>query len=169
VSWNKGKSKWQAQVYARGYRSHLGHYENEAEAARAVDRALRQIYGVHAVLNFPENPPADTETGAAAPTAEGEGGHAGQAGIDTVAADTSSAAAVVPEHPIESAAEAKPMDVEAEATGDETAAASASAPAPSPAPAVEGIGDKPPDPDPDPGDANADATAATNLPAVSPK
>ena len=43
VSWNKCKSKWAAQIYHNGVRTHLGLYNSEIEASNAYQLALSKI------------------------------------------------------------------------------------------------------------------------------
>lgn len=45
VSWNKKRRKWRAQSKHDGKRQHLGHFNDEQEAARAVDTAARRLRG----------------------------------------------------------------------------------------------------------------------------
>jgi len=51
VTYHAGK--WLARVRAHGSEHYLGRFVDEAEAARAVDRTLRAVWGEHARLNFP--------------------------------------------------------------------------------------------------------------------
>jgi hypothetical protein len=50
VYWKKGK--WVAQIHAGYVRQHLGHFDDEHEAALAYDRAARAEFGARARLNF---------------------------------------------------------------------------------------------------------------------
>jgi hypothetical protein len=45
VSWNKKRRKWKAQISHDGKNQYLGSYDDEREAARAVDTAARQLRG----------------------------------------------------------------------------------------------------------------------------
>ncbi len=54
VSWAADRKKWVARISERdGYR-HLGGFDDEAEAARAYDRAAKEHHGPFARLNFSE-------------------------------------------------------------------------------------------------------------------
>lgn len=57
VSWDK--NAWRAKILPagavkRGAQIHLGRFTDEAEAARAYDRAAREYHGEYARLNFPD-------------------------------------------------------------------------------------------------------------------
>ena len=54
VNWNKKARKWGAAIVFRGKAMRLGFYTDEAEAARAYDRKARELFGVYAYLNFPD-------------------------------------------------------------------------------------------------------------------
>jgi hypothetical protein len=45
VSWNKQNRKWKAQISHDGKQQHLGSFDDEHEAARAVDTAARRLRG----------------------------------------------------------------------------------------------------------------------------
>jgi hypothetical protein len=45
VSWRKQQRKWQAGISHDGKRQHLGYFNDEQEAARAVDTAARRLRG----------------------------------------------------------------------------------------------------------------------------
>ena len=45
VCWDKNKRKWKAQIYHDGKRQQLGRFDDEHEAARAVDTAARRLRG----------------------------------------------------------------------------------------------------------------------------
>ena len=53
VSWNKSRRKWQAQTRIRKVPHHLGFFDTEEQAARAVDRKRRQVFGEVAKANLP--------------------------------------------------------------------------------------------------------------------
>ena len=45
VSWDKKSRKWKAQISHDGKQQHLGSFDDEQEAARAVDTAARRLRG----------------------------------------------------------------------------------------------------------------------------
>ena len=53
------KEKYEARIVHNGRSIYLGRYETEQEAAKAYDKAARELFGATACLNFP----ADTERG----------------------------------------------------------------------------------------------------------
>lgn len=62
VHWHRRDQKWCAMIRAGGVKYHLGTFANEAEAAKAYDRAARKLVGPMAYLNFPTQaaPPIPT-------------------------------------------------------------------------------------------------------------
>lgn len=50
----KGTQKWCARIKVNGKVRNLGRFSDEAEAAKAYDRAAREVCGEFAVLNFPD-------------------------------------------------------------------------------------------------------------------
>ena len=55
VHWRKCDSRWISQIkYSKGKQKHLGSYTSEEEAARAYDKAARELFGEYAYLNFPD-------------------------------------------------------------------------------------------------------------------
>jgi hypothetical protein len=55
VSWTKKKEKWSAVVSMNGGGKHIGYYLTELEAAKAYDKAARELLGNKAVTNFFED------------------------------------------------------------------------------------------------------------------
>ena len=51
VSWAKKDRRWRAAIKHRGKARHLGSFALEAVAARAYNRAARELKGARAVLN----------------------------------------------------------------------------------------------------------------------
>lgn len=54
VSYLKRVKKWVAYIRKDYKQTHLGYYTNQKDAARAYDRAARDMFGEFANLNFPE-------------------------------------------------------------------------------------------------------------------
>jgi hypothetical protein len=53
LTWKKSRNKWSAGINYDGKKHHLGYFEDEEEAARAYDKAVRVQHGKKAQLNFP--------------------------------------------------------------------------------------------------------------------
>jgi hypothetical protein len=53
VSWSEKAGKWQAQTRIRKVPHNLGFFDSEIEAARAVDRKRREVFGDFAKPNVP--------------------------------------------------------------------------------------------------------------------
>jgi hypothetical protein len=53
VTWDRQRRKWRARIMANGARRSLGHFADEAVAARAYDEAASELHGEFARLNFP--------------------------------------------------------------------------------------------------------------------
>lgn len=54
VSWYKRGSKWAAQIRLNNKKKFLGYFTSEEEAARAYDKAAKEMHGEFAYLNFPK-------------------------------------------------------------------------------------------------------------------
>lgn len=55
VAWVKRDQKWAASISnGEGGKRSLGHHATEEDAARAYDRAARDMHGAFATLNFPD-------------------------------------------------------------------------------------------------------------------
>lgn len=52
VSWNNMANKWQAQIMANGKLKALGVFVEKEDAARAYDKAARELHGEFARTNF---------------------------------------------------------------------------------------------------------------------
>lgn len=51
VCWYKSSSKWSAQIRVNYKKIHLGHYDNEEEAALAYNKAALELFGEFAKIN----------------------------------------------------------------------------------------------------------------------
>jgi len=54
VSWDTCGNHWRARITFNGKKIHIGHFDDEVEAARAYDRKAWELFGEYAYLNFPE-------------------------------------------------------------------------------------------------------------------
>ena len=52
VSWHIRTSNWQSQITSQGEHKKLGYFVDEVEAAKAYDRAARELHGEFARCNF---------------------------------------------------------------------------------------------------------------------
>lgn len=55
VHWRKDRQKWTAGAGARERYRWLGYFNNEIDAARAYDQAVRELFGPDAQVNFPDD------------------------------------------------------------------------------------------------------------------
>jgi len=55
VIWSKRNNKWEAVISVNGRRKHLGYFIDEKKAARAYDKAAKELRGEYAVFNFPDS------------------------------------------------------------------------------------------------------------------
>jgi hypothetical protein len=55
VFWDSQRRKWGAGIYRDGRHFWLGYFTDEVEAAKAYDRAARELFGAFAHLNFPDS------------------------------------------------------------------------------------------------------------------
>lgn len=55
VAWRPTRSCWRARIRVDYKQIHLGHFGDEAAAARTYDTAARELFGEFANLNFPES------------------------------------------------------------------------------------------------------------------
>ncbi len=54
MSWREGQQKWHAYLRVSGVLEHLGYFDDELEAAKAVDRRLREV-GKLESLNYDDD------------------------------------------------------------------------------------------------------------------
>lgn len=53
VGWHKRSRKWRAFITLNRKQRHIGHFDKAEDAARAYDKAARELHGEFARLNFP--------------------------------------------------------------------------------------------------------------------
>lgn len=53
VHFSKEKGRYRAGIMGNGKRINLGYFDNETDAAKAYDKAAKELQGEFAVLNFP--------------------------------------------------------------------------------------------------------------------
>ncbi len=53
VSWEKRRKNWRVVIQFNNKTYHLGHFENEIDAAKAYDKRAIKLHGEFACLNFP--------------------------------------------------------------------------------------------------------------------
>jgi hypothetical protein len=63
VSWHKKAGKWRAVIALNRKHKHLGHFDNELDAARAYDAAARKQWGEFAKCNLGQPPAKETMKG----------------------------------------------------------------------------------------------------------
>jgi hypothetical protein len=84
VSWNKRRRKWMAQTWHGGKNHHLSFFDDEREAARAVDTAARRLRGEEAHsggLNRVKDTGAEEDTAAMAAVASEQQGPSAFVGV----------------------------------------------------------------------------------------
>jgi len=54
VSWNKNMGKWKATISHNRQITNLGYYTSELKAAKAYDKAAKELFGEYACPNFTE-------------------------------------------------------------------------------------------------------------------
>jgi len=54
VGWHKARRKYHARIQLQGIRYHLGFFEDAQSAAQAYDAAAGELFGMFAVLNYPD-------------------------------------------------------------------------------------------------------------------
>jgi hypothetical protein len=61
VHFKKVINRYSAEICCNGKRTHLGYFDNEIDAAKAYDKAAKELHGEFARLNFENHEPVPSE------------------------------------------------------------------------------------------------------------